>query len=57
MSHTAPAADLPIFAPDAVVISGVVSPKAIFWSVRRFRSTPETMLPHWSEPPICSTAP
>ena len=32
-------------------------PNAGFWSTRRINSTPLTMLPHWSEPPICSTQP
>ena len=57
MSHTAPAAVLPILAPDEVVISGVVSANSCALSMRRPRSMPLTMLPHWSEPPICSTQP
>ena len=33
------------------------APKEGFWSTRRISSTPLTMLPHWSDPPICSTQP
>ncbi len=57
LSQTAPPTVLPIFAPEAVESSGVVRPNAGFWSTRRISSTPLTMLPHWSEPPICSTQP
>ena len=56
-SQTAPAAVLPIFWPAAVVISGVVRPNSWVPSIRRPSSTPLTMLPHWSEPPICSRQP
>ena len=52
-----PAAVLPIFWPAAVVISGVVRPNSWLPSIRRPSSTPLTMLPHWSEPPICSRQP
>ena len=57
LSHTAPAAVLPILAPDDVVISGEVSANICAPSMRRPSSMPLTMLPHWSEPPICSTQP
>ena len=56
-SQIAPSADLPIFAPDEVVISGEVRPKISWPSTRRVRSMPPTILPHWSEPPICSKHP
>ena len=36
------------------MISGVVRPNTVLPSVRRVSSMPQTMLPHWSEPPICS---
>jgi len=39
------------------IVSGVVRPNTCLLSVRRTSSTPETMLPHWSEPPICSATP
>ena len=57
LSHTAPAAVLPILAPELVVISGEVSANSCTFDMRRPRSMPLTMLPHWSEPPICSTQP
>jgi hypothetical protein len=47
LSQMAPVAVLPILAPEAVVISGVVRPKASAPSMRRTRSAPMTMLPHW----------
>ena len=53
LSQTAPLAVLPIFSPEAVVISGVVSACSCGVPMRRPRSMPLTMLPHWSEPPIC----
>ena len=53
LSHTAPWAVLPILAPEVAVISGEVSPNKVRLSMRRARSTPETMLPHWSDPPNC----
>ena len=56
-SHTAPLTVLPIFPPEAVVSSGVVRPKTSMPSLRRLSSTPLTMLPHWSEPPICRRQP
>ena len=56
-SQIAPSAVLPILAPDAVVISGDVRPNTSWLSTRRVRSMPVTMLPHWSDPPICSTQP
>ena len=37
------------------MISGVVRPNKVRPSARRASSTPATMLPHWSEPPICSS--
>ena len=50
-----------LLATEAVVSSGVVRPKASEspcpWAIRRTRSAPMTMLPHWSEPPICSVTP
>ena len=45
-SQTAPLAVLPIFAPEAVVISGEVRPKISWLSTRLVRSMPVTMLPH-----------
>src|SRR4029078_3387870 len=57
LSQTAPCAVLPILAPEAVVSSGVVSANNCGVPMRRPRSTPLTMLPHWSEPPICSRQP
>ena len=30
---------------------------AVAFSFRRMRSTPATMFPHWSEPPICTLQP
>mmetsp|Transcript_20002 Transcript_20002/g.46148 ORF Transcript_20002/g.46148 Transcript_20002/m.46148 type:complete len:242 (+) Transcript_20002:279-1004(+) len=57
LSQTAPLAVLPIFLPSAVVSNGAVSPKSEAPSTRRASSTPLMMLPHWSEPPNCSTAP
>ena len=51
-SQTAPSAVLPILLPSDIVRSGVVRPKAWQPSMRLMRSTPFTMLPHWSEPPI-----
>ena len=48
---------LPREAPDAVVRSGEVKPYSWRVPIRRPRSTPVTMLPHWSEPPICKTQP
>jgi hypothetical protein len=56
-SQIAPPADLPIFLPSDVVRSGVVRPKISVSSTRRVRSIPLTMLPHWSEPPICNRQP
>jgi hypothetical protein len=47
----------PIFRPSAVVISGVDRACAAAPSVRRTRSTPAVMFPHWSEPPACSVQP
>jgi len=55
--ETAPAAVLPIFAPDDVVISGAVNANRCASRMRRPRSMPLTMLPHWSEPPICRLQP
>ncbi len=43
-----------IVAPLLVVIKGKVMPKAVFCFIRRIRSIPATILPHWSLPPICS---
>ena len=34
-----------------------VRPCAVAPDVRRIRSMPAVMLPHWSEPPICSSTP
>ena len=53
LSQTAPAAVLPILAPEEVVISGAVSANNCAFTMRRPRSMPVTILPHWSEPPIC----
>ena len=57
LSQTAPSTDLPIFRPSAVVSSGVVSPNTSAPEMRRVRSMPLTMFPHWSDPPICRTQP
>src|SRR5665811_578406 len=57
MGKTAAGAVLPILAPAEVVRSGVVSPNSSTLSVRRPSSIPVTILPHWSEPPICSRQP
>ena len=46
-----------ILIPVLVVISGKVMPKVDAWRIRRIRSTPATMLPHWSLPPICRRQP
>ena len=56
-SHTAPAAVLPILAPEDVVSSGVVRAKNCWFSTRRPNSMPETILPHWSEPEDCRRQP
>ena len=48
-----PPVDLPNFLPSLSVTSGVVSACTVPPSTRRISSTPPTMLPHWSEPPIC----
>jgi len=46
-----------IVPPSAVVSSGVVNPNTSTLSIRRESSTPLTMLPHWSDPPICRRTP
>ena len=56
-SQTVPDSVLPNLVPSDFVISGVVSACALPPSMRRMRSTPATMLPHWSEPPVCSVQP
>jgi 2-octaprenyl-6-methoxyphenol hydroxylase len=48
---------LPIFAPSAVVISGVVTPNSSAPSMRRPSSMPLTIFPHWSDPPIWARQP
>ena len=62
-SHTALPADLPNFAPDAVVSSGTVRPYAgsnrsvdswpALLRMRDIKSIPAVMFPYWSLPPIC----
>ena len=47
----------PWFPIGRIVNSGVVSPNRVCPSRRRPSSTPATMLPHWSEPPICNSHP
>ena len=44
-------------APEEVVISGAVSANSCALAIRRPRSMPLTMFPHWSEPPICRMQP
>ncbi len=56
-SQIAPPWLLPILRPSDVVSSGEVRPKTSDPDTRRVRSMPLTMLPHWSDPPICSTQP
>ncbi len=56
-SQTAPAAVLPILAPEEVVISGVVRPNKGAVCMRRPSSMPDTTLPHWSEPEDCRRQP
>ena len=48
---------LPTLVPSAAVISGQHSACTAAPRRRRIRSTPERMLPHWSEPPIWSSQP
>ena len=49
-----PPVDLPNLLPSASVTSGTVRAWTVSPSSRRLRSTPETMFPHWSLPPIWS---
>ena len=56
-SQTVPDSVLPNFVPSDLVTSGVVSAWTRLPVTRRTRSTPATMLPHWSEPPVCSVQP
>jgi hypothetical protein len=46
----------PIFTPEAVVRSGKVSPWALPPLIRRIRSIPAVMFPHWSFPPAWTAA-
>ena len=39
----------------ALVIKGVVNAWTCAPSIRRTRSTPAVMFPHWSDPPVCKT--
>jgi hypothetical protein len=59
VSHTAPAALLPIFLPSERVTSGAVTPNAGAFdpAVRWIRSMPAVMFPYWSEPAICTVQP
>ena len=52
-----PPVDLPNLRPSESVTSGAVSACTVAPSTRRISSTPPTMLPHWSEPPIWSRQP
>ena len=54
-SQTAPSSDLPNFLPSERSSSGQVKACACLPSDFLIRSTPARMLPHWSEPPICSS--
>ena len=54
-SQIAPSALLPNFSPSARVMSGRVSPCTDAPARLRMRSMPAVMLPHWSEPPTCSS--
>jgi hypothetical protein len=56
-SQTVAPSVLPIFVPSAVVISGVPRACTDAPVVRRTRSLPAVMFPHWSEPPLCSVQP
>ena len=55
-SQTAPPSDLPNLEPSLLSSNGKVRPKppSAPSNRRRMRSVPAVMLPHWSEPPICT---
>ncbi|SKV80661.1 Uncharacterised protein [Mycobacteroides abscessus subsp. massiliense] len=52
-----PPVDLPNLVPSAAVTNGTVSACTEAPSSWRASRTPATMLPHWSEPPICNEQP
>ena len=57
VSQTAPFSLLPNLVPSDLVTSGLVIPYASPCAMRRTRSMPLTMLPHWSAPPSCTVHP